>query len=110
MKWLVKPVKSVWSIPAGAADEHVIAVPGSGGFSFLFMQKQKAYKALTKEQERFWKRILIVDDNTDITTTFKAAIEDSNSGNGLKDAYVDSLMKNGPADMAVLQINIQRNI
>jgi DNA-binding response OmpR family regulator len=45
------------------------------------MQKQDAYKTLTKEQERFWKRILIVDDDADITVTFKAAIEDSNNGN-----------------------------
>src|SRR5262249_25107154 len=52
----------------------------SGGFSFLLTQKQEAYKTLTKEQQRFWKRILIVDDNVDITTTFKAAIEDNNSG------------------------------
>ena len=43
------------------------------------MQKQEASKTLTKERERFWKRILIVDDNADITTTFKAAIEDSNN-------------------------------
>src|SRR5215472_12130581 len=27
----------------------------------------------------FWKRILIVDDNEDVTTTFKVAIEDSNN-------------------------------
>ena len=45
------------------------------------MQKQEAYKTLTKEQERFWKRILIVDDDEDVTLTFKAAIEDSNNGN-----------------------------
>jgi hypothetical protein len=30
----VLPVKSVWSIPVRQpADEHIIAVPGSGGFS-----------------------------------------------------------------------------
>jgi CheY-like chemotaxis protein len=62
----------------------MIAVPGSGGFSFFLMQKQEAYKTLTKEQQRFWKRILIVDDNSDITTTFKAVIEDSNNGNDVK--------------------------
>jgi two-component SAPR family response regulator len=33
-----------------------------------------------KDKQRFWKRILIVDDDSDITTTFKAAI-DSNNGN-----------------------------
>jgi CheY-like chemotaxis protein len=76
----VLPEKSVWSIPVRQAEEHMIAVPGSGGFSFLLMQKQEAYKTLTKEKQRFWKRILIVDDDVDITTTFKAAIEDSNIG------------------------------
>jgi hypothetical protein len=30
-----------------------------------------------KEKQRFWKRILIVDDDSDVTTTFKAGIEDS---------------------------------
>jgi CheY-like chemotaxis protein len=74
----VLPEKSVSSISVRDADEHMIAVPAPGGFSFLLMQKQESYKTLTKEQQRFWKRILIVDDNTDITTTFKAAIEDSN--------------------------------
>jgi CheY-like chemotaxis protein len=77
----VLPEKSAWSIPVRQADEHIIAVPSSGGFSSLLMQKQEAYKTLTKEQERFWKRILIVDDDVDVTTTFKAAIEDSNDGN-----------------------------
>src|SRR5215472_10430696 len=31
-------------------------------------------------KQRYWRRILIVDDNVDITTSFKAAIEDSDSG------------------------------
>jgi CheY-like chemotaxis protein len=75
----VLPEKSVWSIPVREVDEHIIAVPGSGGFSSLLMQKQEAYKTVTKGQERFWKRILIVDDNVDITTTFKTAIEDNNN-------------------------------
>jgi len=34
-----------------------------------------------KHEERFWKRILIVDDDEDITITFKAGIEDSNNHN-----------------------------
>jgi CheY-like chemotaxis protein len=75
----VFPEESVWSIPVTQADEHVIAVPGSGGFNLLLTQRQEAYKTLTKEQQRFWKRILIVDDNTDITKSFKEAIEDSNN-------------------------------
>jgi two-component SAPR family response regulator len=31
-----------------------------------------------KDEQRFWKRILIVDDDADVTITFKAVIEDSN--------------------------------
>ena len=34
-----------------------------------------------EEKQRFWKRILIVDDEVDVTTTFKAGIEDSNNYN-----------------------------
>jgi CheY-like chemotaxis protein len=77
----VFPEKSIWSIPVRQADEHMVAGPGSGGFSLLLMQKQEAYKTLTREQERFWKRILIVDDDTDVTITLKAVIEDSNNSN-----------------------------
>jgi len=75
----VFPEKSVWSIPLRQADEHMIAVPGSGGFNILLTQKQEAYKTLTREQQRIWKRILIVDDDADLTITFKAVIEDSNN-------------------------------
>jgi len=32
-----------------------------------------------KDEQRFWKRILIVDDDQDITITFKAVIEDTNN-------------------------------
>ena len=44
MLFEVLPEKSVWSIPVSQADEHIIAVPGSGGFSSLLTQKQEAYK------------------------------------------------------------------
>ena len=32
-------------------------------------------------KQRFWKRILIVDDDADLTATFKAVIEESNNNN-----------------------------
>jgi len=73
----VFPEESVWSIPVRQADEHMIAVPVSGGFSLLGQKKE----ALTKEQQGFWKRILIVDDDPDVTVTFKEAIEESNNTN-----------------------------
>ena len=34
---------------------------------------------IIKDNQRFWKRILIIDDDVDITITFKAGIEDINS-------------------------------
>jgi CheY-like chemotaxis protein len=34
-----------------------------------------------KDEQRFWKRILIVDDDADVTITFKEVIEDSNNSN-----------------------------
>jgi len=37
--------------------------------------------AVIKDNQRFWKRILIVDDDLDVTLTFKAAIENSNNDN-----------------------------
>ena len=73
----VSPEKSVWSIPVTQTDEHIIAA--SGGLTLLLGQKQEAYKTLIKEQQRFWKRILIVDDDVDVTITFKAVIEESNN-------------------------------
>ena len=59
----------------------MIAVPAAGGLTLLSGQKQEAYKTLTKEQQRFWKRILIVDDDADVTVTFKAGIEENNNYN-----------------------------
>src|SRR5215467_5652322 len=42
--------------------------------------KHSSYHPLViKGKERFWKRILIVDDTEDITTTFKTGIEESNN-------------------------------
>jgi len=56
----VLPVKSVWSVPVRQADEHMIAaVAGSGGFSFLLMQKQDAYKTVTREQLTTLIRVIV---------------------------------------------------
>ena len=44
--------------------------------------EDRSYSAdVIKDQQRFWKRILIVDDDVDVTMTFRAAIEDSNNNN-----------------------------
>src|SRR5947209_8762507 len=79
----VIPERSVWSIPVNLGDEHMLAVPASGGFSLLQTQKQgEEHKAATKEQGyekqyRFRKRILIVDDEPDITIAFEKGFRDN---------------------------------
>jgi two-component system, OmpR family, response regulator ChvI len=76
------PERAVWSIPVKQGEEHMIAAPGSGGFSVMLMQKQGAgeHTAATKEeykkQYHVRKRILIVDDEPDITSSFKEALRD----------------------------------
>ena len=39
------------------------------------------YPIVIKDEQRFWKTILIVDDDEDITLTLKVGIEDSNNHN-----------------------------
>ena len=75
------PERTIWSIPIKPEEEHMFAIPGSGGFSVLLMQKQEEYKAAVKEQQHREKqnrsRILIVDDDPDITSTFKKVLRDN---------------------------------
>jgi CheY-like chemotaxis protein len=42
------------------------------------------HSVVIKDKECNWKRILIVDDDADLTLTFKAVIEDSNNDNNTK--------------------------
>ena len=42
--------------------------------------EDRSYSAVViKDEQRFWKRILIVDDDAALTMTFRAVIEDSNN-------------------------------
>ena len=47
-----------------------------------------------KEKQRFWKRILIIDDDEDVTTTFKVGIEDTNID---ADKRIEVYTSNNPA-------------
>jgi DNA-binding response OmpR family regulator len=53
------------------------------------------HTVVTKEEQGFWKRILIVDDKVDITVTFKAGIEESNNNNGT-DKRIEVYTSNNP--------------
>jgi hypothetical protein len=51
-------------------------------YSMYSSAEDPLYHAVViKQDQRFWKRILIVDDDEGITITFKAGIEDSNNHN-----------------------------
>jgi CheY-like chemotaxis protein len=71
------PERGVWSIPIKPEEEHMLAAPGSGGYPVLLMQKQGwEYTPKTKEDEYEKQyhdkgKILIVDDEPDITSSFK---------------------------------------
>ena len=44
-----------------------------------FVEDRSYSVVVIKEEQRFWKRLLIVDDDADLTMTFRAVIEDSNN-------------------------------
>jgi DNA-binding response OmpR family regulator len=44
-----------------------------------FVEDRSYSVVVIKEEQRFWKRMLIVDDDADLTMTFRAVIEDSNN-------------------------------
>jgi CheY-like chemotaxis protein len=48
-----------------------------------------------EEKQRFWRRILIVDDEVDVATTFKTGIEDSNNYND-SDKRIEVYTSNNP--------------
>jgi DNA-binding response OmpR family regulator len=47
----------------------------------IFVEDPINQTGVIKDKQRFWKRILIVDDDADITTTFKVGIEQTNNNN-----------------------------
>jgi DNA-binding response OmpR family regulator len=51
--------------------------------------------AVIKDKQGYWKRILIVDDDVDVTTTFKAGIEQSNNNHANK--RIEVYTSNDPA-------------
>jgi len=80
--------------------------------------KHPSYHPLViKGKERFWKKILIVDDNEDVTTTFKTGIADSNNSSDVN-KKIEVHTSNNPVlalsefksnfyDLLLLDINMQ---
>ena len=93
----------------------MVGVPSSGGFSGMLIQKQGAvkHKAPTKEEEQYKKqyhvrrRILIIDDEPDITSSFKKALRDK--GFGQIETVNDPILalknfKEGSYDLLIIDI------
>jgi CheY-like chemotaxis protein len=51
---------------------------------------------IIKDKQRFWKRILIIDDHDDVTITFKAGIEDSNNNDDDANKRIEVYTSNDP--------------
>ena len=111
----VIPERSVWSIPVRQSHEHIFAIPASGGFSLLPMQKEE-HNAPTKEQDykkqnHYRKRILIVDDEPDITIAFEKGLRDK--GFEQIDTANDPLLslknfKAGSYDLLIIDVVMQQ--
>ena len=100
-------------MPVKQEDEHMVGVPGSGGFSGMLIQKQGAEerKAPIKEEykkQNPWRtRILIIDDEPDITLVFRKSLTD----NGFKQVetvndpiFVLKNFKAGSYDLLIIDI------
>jgi len=83
----VTPETTFWSIPIKPEDDHMVGVFGLGDYSLSLIQKQCEYK----KQFCLRKRILIVDDELDITFTFKMILEE-NGFNKQVDTYNEPLL------------------
>lgn len=69
-----------------------------------------SYGVLKEEKEQYWKRILIVDDDFDTTTTLKVGIESANKRIGV-DTYNDpsralSVLQPNFYDLLLIDINM----
>jgi len=80
----VMPLKSIFSVPIKPEEEYMFGVPGLGGYSILIQDEDE-------KQCRQRKRILIVDDDPDITFTFKMILEE-NGFNKQVDTYNEPLV------------------
>ena len=56
------------------------------------------HPVLIKDKQRFWKRILIIDDDEDVTITFKARIQDTNNNN---DANISGFFRDKPGRLHI---------
>lgn len=73
------PERSMSSIPVKQFEEHNMAVLASSGFSVLLMQKQEVEGQDTASEEgrrHSKRRILILDDEPDITLAFEKVLRD----------------------------------
>jgi DNA-binding NtrC family response regulator len=92
-------------------EEHILAVPASWAFTVLQMPKKEGHRVETEEQEskvrQKMTRILIVDDEPDITSIFKNALK--HKGFKQVDTVNDALLalknfKAGSYDLLIIDI------
>jgi len=85
----------------------MLAVPGSGGFSILLMQKHTQTKDDEyHKQYHGSRRILVVDDEPDITSSFNQALRDNGFEVEIANDSLSALknFKEGSYDLLVIDI------
>jgi len=84
-----------------------------------FVEDRSDSAIVIKDEQRYWKRILIIDDDADVTLTFKAVIEDSNNNDVDVNKRIEAYTSNDPVaslsefkpyfyDLLLVDINVPR--
>jgi CheY-like chemotaxis protein len=61
-----------------------------------FVEDRSDSAIVIKDEQRYWKRILIIDDDADVTLTFKAVIEDGNNNDVDVNKRIEVYTSNDP--------------
>jgi len=84
-----------------------------------FVEDRSDSAIVIKDEQRYWKRILIIDDDADVTLTFKAVIEDGNNNDVDVNKRIEVYTSNDPVaslsefkpnfyDLLLVDINMPR--
>jgi CheY-like chemotaxis protein len=107
---VARMLKPIFDLTQGDADEHIIAVPASRTRSLLLKEAERRDPDCDK-QNCYRKRIVIIDDEPDITVSFEKLLKD----NGFENIYTANnpllFLKNfkeGSYDLLIIDVAMQQ--
>ena len=106
---VARMLKPIFDLTQGDADEHIIAVPASPTPSLLLKAERRVPDY--DKQHCYRKRIVIIDDEPDITVSFEKLLKD----NGFENIYTSNnpllFLKNfkqGSYDLLIIDVVMQQ--